>query len=325
MSIGKSELIINSDGSIFHLRLLPEQISDKIILVGDPERVTAIGKYLDSIECEVRNREYHTITGHFHGKLVSIVSHGVGSGNIDIVLTELDALVNIDFATRLPKSNHTTLTLIRVGTSGSLQPFLPVGAYVLSEVSIGLDTILHYYAGSQSVIDESISQAFSKHVNWDIRFGSPYAVHADEELITRFHSLELTDTLPLADPTPVAPIDPPAVHVPTAPNDSPVLHPKCIHRGITATAVGFYGPQGRELRLQLTNPSLNTDISTFRYGDLVVTNYEMESSVVGGLALLLGHKAITICCIIANRFCKDMASNYKTAMEDLFMIVLERI
>jgi uridine phosphorylase len=296
-----SELILNADGSIFHLHLLPHQLSEKIILVGDPDRVTLLGKLMTTIEFEVQNREFHTITGYYLGKRVSVVSHGIGPDNIDIVINELDALVNIDFTTRTVKPSLVTLTLIRVGTSGSLQSSLPSGAYSVAEISIGLDTVLHYYANSHTVIDTDLTQAFISHLHWNPKCGEPYAVHADPELVQRFLSLTSSGV---------------------GESEKKEFH---LHRGITLASVGFYGPQGRELRLPLQSPEINSLLTSFRYGDLQIANYEMESGAVAGLGKLLGHKAMTICCVINNRLEKSMDSGYKGTMSDLLQLVLENI
>jgi uridine phosphorylase len=295
--IGDSELILNSDGSIFHLHLLPHQLSEKVILVGDPDRVKLLGQFFTTIECEVQNREFHTITGFYGDKRVSVVSHGIGPDNIDIVINELDALVNIDFETRTVKPSLTSLTLIRVGTSGSLQSHLLSGSYSIAEISIGLDTVLHYYANSDTVIDSNLTQAFISHLNWNNKCGEPYAVHADPDLVQRFASLSSTSQ---GDP----------------------IH---LHRGITIAAVGFYGPQGRELRLPLQSPEINSLITSFSYQDLQIANYEMESGALAGLGKLLGHKVVTICCIINNRLKQSMETSYKGSMTELLHLVLENI
>jgi uridine phosphorylase len=294
--LGESEFILNSDGSIFHLHLLPHQISSSIILVGDPDRVSLVGSLMSSIEFEIQNREFHTITGYYNDKRISVVSHGIGPDNIDIVINELDALVNIDFETRTVKPILTSLTLIRVGTSGSLQPDLQSGSYSIAEISIGLDTVLHYYSNADSVIDSDLSQAFMKHLNWNPKCGEPYAVHADSELVQRFYSLQST-----------------------------LSHEFHFHRGITIAAVGFYGPQGRELRLPVQSPETNSLLTSFRYGDLHIANYEMESGALAGLGKLLGHKVLTICCVINNRLSRSMDTSYKGSMQELLQLVLENI
>lgn len=291
----ESEFILNSDGSIFHLHLFPHQISSLIVLVGDPDRVTLAGSMLDSIEYNIQNREFHTITGYYHGKRVSIVSHGIGPDNIDIVINELDALANIDFDTRTIKPNLTILTIIRVGTSGSLQPNVLYGTYSIAEISIGLDTVLHYYGNAETVIDHELTQEFIQHLNWNKKCGEPYAVHADPELVQRFHSLQSMQS------------------------------ESHFHRGITIAAVGFYGPQGRELRLSLQSPEMNNLLTSFSYKDMQIVNYEMESGALAGLGKLLGHKVLTICCVINNRLNKSMNAGYKGTMHDLLQIVLENI
>lgn len=285
--IPESELMINSDGSAFHLHIKPEQLSDKIVMMGDPDRVTMTASFFDSIECDVQSREFHTVTGMYRGKRITALSHGIGTDNIDIVLTELDALANIDFRTRRVKDTFTQLTLIRVGTSGGMQPHCPVGSYVVSEKSIGFDGLIHYYANSASVREEDFEEAFQKQVNWSPFHCSPYVVSADEELVDRIgHDMI---------------------------------------RGVTISAIGFYGPQGRHVRMALADPDLNAKIESFRFGDYAITNYEMESSAVAGLGKLMGHKAMTVCAIIANRVALESNADYKGSMEELIQIVLDRI
>ena len=285
--IPESEFIINSDGSVFHLHLKPEQISDKIVMMGDPERVTIAASLFDSIECEVQNREFRTITGKYKGKRITALSHDIGTDNIDIVLTELDALANIDFETRSVKDEFNQLTLVRVGTSGGMQPHCPVGSYVVSEKSIGFDGLIHYYAGSEKIREEEFEKAFCKHVDRPSCHCIPYVVSADEELVDRIGF----DMI----------------------------------RGVTVSAIGFYGPQGRYVRLPLSDPDMNAKIESFRYGKYAITNYEMESSAVAGLSKLMGHKAMTVCLIIANRITLDSKSDYKGSIEELIKTVLDRI
>lgn len=285
--IPSSELIINADGSIFHLHLKPEQLADTVILVGDPDRVDMVANFFDSKECDVRSREFHTITGYYKGKRISCVSHGIGTDNIDIVLTELDALKNVDFSTRTEKAEHTQLTLVRLGTSGGLQPFCPVGSFVVSRRSIGFDGLLNYYQVDERVIDLDFEQAFRQHVNWNDRLAAPYVVSADESLVKR-----LCEGMVM---------------------------------GVTISAPGFYGPQGRYVRIPLAFPDLNEKIQSFDYHGEKITNFEMESSAVAGLAKLLGHKALTICCIIAGRVDKSMNTEYKGGMSDLIQLVLNRL
>ena len=285
--IPESELIINSDGSAFHLHITPEQLSDKIVMMGDPDRVTMTAGYFDSIECDVTSREFHTVTGMYQGKRITALSHGIGTDNIDIVLTELDALANIDFTTRMVKESFRQLTMIRVGTSGGMQTHCPVGSYVVSEKSIGFDGLIHYYANSRAVCEEDFEEAFQKHVNWSPYHCSPYVISADEELVDRIGY----DMI----------------------------------RGVTISAIGFYGPQGRHVRLGLSDPDLNARIESFRFGEYSITNYEMESSAIAGLGKLMGHKAMTVCAIIANRVALESNANYKGSTEELIKIVLDRI
>lgn len=286
----ESELIINSDGSVFHLHLKPEQLADKVILVGDPGRVETVAKYFDNIECEVSNREFRTITGTYQGKRISVQSTGIGCDNIDIVVNELDALANIDFTTREEKDKHRQLSIVRIGTCGGLQTFTPVGTFICSEISIGFDGLLNFYNGRDEVCDLPMEEAFKKHMNWNQRLGAPYFIHNDEELLDR------------------------------------IFHPeKGMVKGVTIACGGFYGPQGRELRIPLADPSQNEKIEKFEYQGKKITNFEMESSAVAGLSKLLGHKALTVCMVIANRKIKEANTGYKNQMEDLIKIVLDNI
>lgn len=285
--IPPSELIINGDGSIFHLHVKPEQIATTIILCGDPERVSMIASHFDSVECDISSREFHTMTGMYKGKRISAVSHGIGPDNIDIVLTELDALVNVDFATRTIKPEHTTLTLVRIGTSGGLQEISPVGTYVVSKYSMGFDGVLNYYKTSDGLMDLDMEAAFCKHVNWNPRLAQPYCVKANEELVERI-GFDMV-------------------------------------KGITIAAPGFYGPQGRYVRAEPADLDLNKKIQSFEYKGDVITNFEMEGSMVAGLGKLLGHKAMTVCAIIAGRVAKNMNTDYHGSIEGLVEKVLERI
>lgn len=286
-TIPESELIINDDGSVFHLHIRPEQLSDKIIMMGDPDRVTLTAKYFDTVECEIQSREFHTITGNYQGKRITALSHGIGPDNIDIVMTELDALANVDFNTRQVKEEFKQLTLVRVGTSGALQPNCPLGSYVVSAKSIGFDGVLNYYDGRNEITLHEFEEAFRKHVNWNPLHCSPYAVKASEELIDRIGF----DML----------------------------------KGVTISAIGFYGPQGRYVRLPLANSDLNSRIESFEYDGDKITNYEMESAPLAGLSRLMGHKAMTVCTIIANRLAGDADADYKGSIEDLIKTVLDRI
>jgi len=286
--IAPSELIINPDGSVFHLHLLPEQLTDRIILVGDPSRVDMVASFFDTRDFEVSSHEFHTIGGTYQGKPIMCLSHGIGPDNIDIVVNELDALANIDFATREVNPDHRTLHMVRIGTSGALQPELKLGTPVIAEKAIGFDGVLNYYAGRNDIADLEFEKAFCDDVNWNPLWAKPYVVDADPHLVDMIGRDDMV-------------------------------------RGNTISAVGFYGPQGRELRLPLANPDLNRKIEEFRYADRKVTNYEMESAPLQGLSLLMGHKAMTVCSIIANRMRHDATPNYKTAIHDLIGTVLDRI
>ena len=279
--IPDSELIINSDGSIFHLHLTPEQLRDKIIVVGDPSRVDMIASHFDTKDYDVSSREFHAIGGTYKGKPLMCLSHGIGADNIDIVVTELDALANIDFATRTVKDEFRQLEIIRIGTSGALQPDLALGTPVIATKAIGFDGVLNFYAGRNEACDLDFEKAFCEHVDWNPLWCKPYVIDADPEL-------------------------------------------DMVH-GNTIAAVGFYGPQGREVRVPLAEPELNNKIESFRHNGRKVTNYEMESSALQGLAKLMGHKAMTVCTIIANRRNNDATPNYKTAVADLVKTVLDRI
>ena len=286
-TIPASELIINNDGSIFHLHVRPDQIATTILLCGDPKRVDLIASHFDTIECDISSREFHTITGTYRGKRLSCVSHGIGCDNIDIVVTELDALVNIDFATRQEKAEHTTLTLVRIGTSGGLQECSPVGSYVVAAKSMGFDGLLNYYEVPDGIFDLDLENAFCDHVGWNRRLPAPYVVSADTELVNRIgHDMV---------------------------------------KGITIAAPGFYGPQGRYVRARPADMELNSKIQSFRYNEWQITNFEMESSALAGMSALLGHKAMTVCAIIAGRVSHNMNTEYKGSIEGLIKIVLERI
>ncbi|MDE6066185.1 MAG: nucleoside phosphorylase [Duncaniella sp.] len=286
--IPPSEFIINPDGSVFHLHLLPSQLTDRVILVGDPGRVSMVASFFDTIDFEVQSREFHTIGGTYHGKPIMCLSHGIGPDNIDIVINELDALANVDFTTREVRDRLRQLTLVRIGTSGALQPELTIGTPVIAEKSIGFDGVLNYYAGRNDVSDLELEHAFCDAVGWNPLWAKPYVVDADPELVSRIGGDDMV-------------------------------------RGITISAVGFYGPQGRELRLPLANPDLNRRIEEFRFNGRKITNYEMESAPLQGLGRLMGHKAMTVCSIIANRMNTDANPNYKNAVHDLIATVLDRI
>ncbi len=283
-----SELVINSDGSIFHLHLKPEQLAEKVILVGDPGRVNLVASHFDTKECETSNREFHTITGNYKGKRITALSTGIGCDNIDIVMNELDALANIDFSSRTEKSAHRTLTLVRVGTCGGLQPNTPTGTYIASVKSIGFDGLLNFYAGRDEASDLQLEKAFKEHVGWNLKMGNPYVATADPQLINTIAAKDMV-------------------------------------KGITIACGGFFGPQGRRLRLPLMVPDLNERIESFEYNGLKVNNFEMESSALAGLATLMGHKAMTCCMVIANRRAKKMETNYKGDIDGLITLVLDRI
>ena len=286
--IPSSELIINADGSVFHLHLRPEQLADKVFLVGDPARVDMVASRFERIECNVSSREFHSITGYYQGKRITVVSHGIGTDNIDIVLNELDALANIDFETRQIKDELRQLTLVRVGTSGGLQDETPIGSYVAAVHSVGFDGVLYFYADSQRVRHRAFEEALIQQLDWQLEGLRPYVVPADPSLIEQICGSD-------------------------------------ILRGNTIAANGFYGPQGRQLRLALQDPGLNAKIQAFDHEGLRLTNYEMESSSLAGLAALMGHRAMTVCCIIAGRKAQNMNTDYKGSIEGLIDLVLERI
>ena len=287
-TIPESELIINADGGVFHLHLRPEQLADRVVLVGDPARVDTVAAHFDTRECDVSNREFHAITGTYRGKRITALSHGIGADNIDIVLNELDALANIDFRTREMKPEPRRLTLVRIGTCGGLQPFTPIGTYVAAERSIGFDGVLYFYAHSERVRDLKLEEALLRQLDWRIEGVRPYAVAADASLIEQICGDD-------------------------------------ILRGVTIAANGFYGPQGRELRLPLADPELNQKIEAFEHAGRRITNFEMESSALAGLAALMGHRAMTVCCVIAGRVDQRMNTAYKGSMEGLIQTVLDRI
>ena len=284
----ETELPINSDGSAFHLHIKPDQLADKVLLVGDPDRVTTVAAHFDEIECEVSSREFHTITGIYKGKRITTLSHGIGCDNIDIVANELDALANIDFSSRTEKPEHRTLTLVRVGTCGGLQPETPLGTFIASVKSIGFDGLLNYYSGRNEVCDLELEKAFTEHMNWNPIKGAPYVANANTDLIDRISGSEMV-------------------------------------RGITISCGGFYGPQGRQLRVPIEDQEQNEKVESFQFGDLKIMNFEMESSALAGLASLLGHDAMTCCMVVANRYAKEMNTNYKNQIDDLIKLVLERI
>ena len=285
-----SELIINEDGSIFHLHVRPEQLADKVILVGDPGRVDLVASYFDSKECDVQSREFHTATGTYKGKRITVVSTGIGCDNIDIVMNELDALANIYFQSRKEKDTLRQLELVRIGTCGGLQHDTPAGTFICSEISIGMDGLLNFYEGRNAVCDLPLERALLNHLGWSGNLCSPalYAIHADHELVERIAKTDMA-------------------------------------RGMTVACGGFFGPQGRRLRIPLADPHQNEKIESFEYQGKRITNYEMESSALAGLSLLLGHKATTVCMVIANRVKQEADTSYKAQIGDLIQLVLDRI
>ncbi|MBO7553462.1 MAG: nucleoside phosphorylase [Bacteroidaceae bacterium] len=285
-----SELIINQDGSIFHLHVKPESLANKVILVGDPERVGLVASHFTDIECDVLNREFHTITGWYQGKRITCISTGIGCDNIDIVMNEIDALANIDFQTREEKEELRSLEIVRIGTSGGLQPYTPVGTFVCAAKSIGFDGVLNFYQGRNEVCDLQMEQAFKNHMGWQGSICAPalYTLDCDSEMLERIASDDMV-------------------------------------RGITIAGNGFYGPQGRKLRLPIADPQQNEKIEQFEYQGLHITNYEMESSALSGLSRLMGHKATTVCMIVASRLMKEVDVNYKNTIDTLITTVLDRI
>ena len=283
-----SELIINNDGSCFHLHLRPEQLADRVILVGDPGRVNTVAEYFDNIECEVSNREFHSITGTYQDKRITLQSTGIGCDNIDIVMTELDTLANIDYKTRTIKDKHRTLTFVRIGTCGGLQPFTPIGTFIASVKSIGFDGLLNYYADRNDVCDLEMENAFKEHMKWNPLKGSPYVAIANHELVDQIACEDMV-------------------------------------RGYTIACGGFYGPQGRQIRLRIEDPEQNEKVESFVYDGLRICNFEMESSALAGLASLLGHRAMTCCMVIANRYSQNMNTEYKNSIDSLISLVLQRI
>lgn len=286
-TIPSSELIINSDGSIFHLHLKPEQLADIVILVGDPGRVAMISEYFDTKECEVANREFLTVTGTYKGKRMTVMSTGIGIGNIDICVTELDALANIDFESRQVKENFRQLTLVRLGTSGAIQPDIEVGEVVFARTSLGFDGLISYYEGRDSVCDLDLERAFEEHTAWYSKLPAPYFVDADKELFELFK--------------------------------------ESTREGITIAAPGFYAPQGRWVRIAPHDKELNQKIESFRFGERRITNFEMEGSALAGLAALLGHRAATICTIIAQRVAKDACTDYKPFVRRMIEMALDKL
>ena len=285
-----SQLIINEDGSIFHLHIRPEHLADKVILVGDQGRVNMVASFFDegSIECDIQSREFHTITGQYKGKRISCISTGIGTDNCDIVMNELDALANIDFETRTEKDEHRTLEIVRVGTCGGMQEDIPLGTFLVSEKSIGWDGVLAFYEGRDEIADLGFEDALVDFIHYPAKAARPYVVAANTELVNRIAGEDMM-------------------------------------RGCTIAANGFYGPQGRVLRCDLAVKEINDLITDFRYEGQRITNYEMEGSAIAGLSLLMGHKAMTVCCVIAQRKVEAANTDYKPRIKQLVQTVLERI
>ena len=291
MRIPESELIINSDGSAFHIHMKPEQLADNVIMMGDPGRIDILADYLSDIECRNASREFVSITGKYKGKRITALSHGIGPDNIDIVMTELDALANIDFKTREVKPEHRALNILRIGTSGALHADIPLGSYVLSHISVGFDGVMNWYGNREKVTIPEVEEAFKKHMNWPEVLPSPYFVKASPKIIDLMRDITV--------------------------------------KGVTISAPGFYGPQGRVVRVPLAMPHMLEDIESFRFStdgeDYRITNFEMESSPLAGLAAHLGHNACTVCCIIANRYLKSTNTDYKPIMRQLVETCLDRM
>lgn len=286
-----SELIINPDGTCFHLHLRPDQLADKVVMCGDPDRVNTIASFFDTRECEVSSREFHTITGTYHGKRITAISHGIGCDNIDIVVNELDALKNIDFTTREDRPQLTSLDLVRIGTCGGLQANTPVGTFVCSEKSIGFEGLINYYGNRDAICDLEFERAFAEHLKWDYHnLPSPYVVDNDPTLLNQICDESLG-----------------------------------MIRGVTISCGGFYGPQGRRLRIPLADPERNDKICSFDWHGYRITNFEMESAALAGLSRHLGHRALTVCMVIANRIAHDANTGYKNQIGDLIKIVLDKL
>ncbi|MBQ8069554.1 MAG: nucleoside phosphorylase [Bacteroidales bacterium] len=287
MRIAESELIINDDGSVFHIHLKPEELADNVILVGDPGRVDMVAEYLSDIEFRHASREFVSVTGKYNGKRVTVLSTGIGTDNIDIVMTELDALANVDFKTREVKPEHRTLTILRIGTTGAIHADIPLGSYIFSHISVGCDGLLNWYADRDKISLLDMEKAFVEHVNWDPHLPAPYFVKASQKLIDKFQN--------------------------------------CTVKGVTISASGFYGPQGRVIRMPLAMPDMLEKFESFRYGGYRITNFEMESSAVAGMSAHLGHEAGTVCCAIANRYLQSSNPDYKPQVRGLVELALNKL
>ena len=287
MRIPESELIINSDGSVFHIHIRPDQLADKVILVGDPGRVEMFRPLLEKVECEGASREFVWITGRYNSERVTVLSTGIGTDNINIVMTELDALANVDFTTREVKPEHRTLDILRIGTCGAIQPEIPLGAFIFSHISVGCDGLLNWYDNRDQIALLDFEEAFKKHVHWDKHLPDPYFVRASDKLIAKF-----------AD---------------------------CTVKGMTISASGFYGPQGIVVRQGLAMPNMLEDFETFEFDGYKITNFEMEGSALAGMSAKLGHNAGTVCCAIAHRYLKDANTDYKPRVKELVVLALDRL
>jgi len=287
MKLKTSELIINNDGSIYHLNLLPEDLATTIITVGDPDRVSSVTKYFDTIEVSKQKREFKTETGFYKGKRITVISTGIGTDNIDIVFNELDALVNIDFKTRTIKPKHTSLDIIRIGTSGTIQNTIPIDSFLISELAVGFDSLLHFY-DSKHVQNAALSEALMEQTDWSEDKSTPYVVAYDESLGDKFKSDKVIN-------------------------------------GFTATNVGFYGPQSRVLRLSLQDNQLNDKLADFNFEGMQITNLEMETAGIYGLAKLLGHKAVSMNAILANRATGAFSESADKTIDDLIVYCLDKL
>lgn len=291
MRIPESELIINGDGSVFHLHMKPEHLADNVIMMGDPGRVDILADFLTDIECRNASREFVSVTGKYKGTRITALSHGIGPDNIDIVMTELDALANVDFKTREVKPEHRALNILRIGTSGALHADIPLGSFILSHISVGFDGVMNWYGNREKVTIPAVEEAFKKHMNWDPNLPSPYFVKASDKMIDLMKDITV--------------------------------------KGVTISAPGFYGPQGRVVRMPLAMPHMLEDIESFRFTEggeqYRITNFEMESSPLAGFAAQLGHNAATVCCAIANRYLKSSNPDYKPVIRQLLEISLERM
>ena len=287
MRIPESELIINADGSAFHIHIKPEELADTVIVFGDPDRVKMFEPLFEKVEAQGQSREFAFATGLYHGKRVTALSHGIGCDNIDIVMTELDALANVDFKTREVKPEHKRLTIVRIGTCGAIQPEIPLGSFILSHISVGCDGLMNWYEGRDEIALLDFEEAFKKATHWAKHLPDPYFVRASDRLIELFKD--------------------------------------CTVKGMTVSASGFYGPQGRVVRQGLAMPNMLEDFERFEYKGYKITNFEMEGSALAGMAAKLGHDAITVCAAIAHRYLKDANTDYKPRVNELVKLVLDKL